>query len=142
MGEPSCRSIFLWSRMMTACATPNDRTLRAAGYVVSVFPDYRGVMDMLDKGAEAHLLLVDILLPGGTPHGVSVAAMARHRRLGLPVLFVTGYADYARHVVDGAVVLVKPVADTMLLATVAKMMAEQCPGAWLPLETPQMTSSQ
>jgi len=101
------------------------RTLRAAGYIVFAFPDYRGVMDMLDKGAEAHLLLVDILLPVSTPHGVSVAAMAQYRRPDLPVLFVTGYTDYDRHVPAGAAVLVKPVADTMLLATVAKMLAEQ-----------------
>jgi FixJ family two-component response regulator len=99
-----------------------DRTLRAGGYVVSAFSRLPRRHGHARQGAEAYLLLV---LPVGTPHGVSVAAMARYRRPDVPVVFVTGYTDYARHVVAGAVVLVKPVADTMLLATVAKMMAEQ-----------------
>jgi DNA-binding NtrC family response regulator len=102
-----------------------NRTLTAAGYTVHPFRDYRGVMEMLDEGAEAHLMLVDLVLPPGTPHGISVAAMARLRRPGLPTLYVTGHADHAAHVVAGSDVLLKPVTDETLLATVAKMMAER-----------------
>jgi DNA-binding NtrC family response regulator len=93
------------------------------GYTAHPFPDYRGVMEHLDGGLQADLLLVDIVLPPGTPHGVSVAGMARVRRHGLPVLYVTGYADYSKHVVEGSSVLLKPVPDEALLASVERMLS-------------------
>jgi hypothetical protein len=43
-------------------------------------------------------------------------------RPGLPVLYVTGYADHAQHVVAESTVLVKPVLDEALLASVAQML--------------------
>ena len=98
------------------------RLLGANGYTAHPFPDYRGVMEHLDEGLQADLLLVDIILPPGTPHGISVAAMARVHRPGLPVLYVTGYADYAQHVVAESTVLVKPVLDEDLLESVAQML--------------------
>jgi DNA-binding NtrC family response regulator len=102
-----------------------NRVLKTAGYIVHPFPDYRGVMEMLDRGAQADLLLVDIVLPPNTPHGISVAAMAKLRRPSLPAIYVTEYADYAAHVVPGSVVLLKPVPNDTLLTTVAEMMVNQ-----------------
>jgi hypothetical protein len=48
--------------------------------------------------------------------------MVRVHRPGLPVLYVTRYADYAQHIVDESTVLVKPVLDEALLASVARML--------------------
>ncbi len=102
-----------------------DRTLKAAGYVVHPFPNYRGVLQMLDEGAVVDLLLVDLMLEPGTPHGLSLAAMARLRRPGLPALYVTGYPDHVEHVATGSTVLLKPVEEAMLLTAVAGMMVKQ-----------------
>ncbi len=102
-----------------------DRTLKAAGYVVHPFPDYRGVFELLDDGVVVDLLLVDLVLAPGTPHGLSLAAMARRRRTGLPALYVTGYPDYAEHVATGSTVLLKPVKEGLLLAAIAGMMVKQ-----------------
>ena len=93
--------------------------------IVHPFPNYRGVLQMLDEGAVVDLLLVDLMLGPGTPHGLSLAAMARLRRPGLPALYVTGYPDHVEHVATGSTVLLKPVEEAMLLTAVAGMMVKQ-----------------
>jgi hypothetical protein len=52
--------------------------------------------------------------------------MARTRRPGLPVLYITGYSDNAEHVADESTVLLKPVPEEALLATVARMLGTLC----------------
>jgi DNA-binding NtrC family response regulator len=100
------------------------KILVAAKYAVHPFADYIGVTEMLDRDEPAHLLLVDIMLPEGTPHGIALAAMARRHRPELPVIYLTGYPDYLRHVPAEANVLVKPIAEAKLLAAVASVLAE------------------
>ena len=46
---------------------------------------------LADRDAKVDLLLSDVVMPGGS--GVDLAAWARNRNPGLPVLFMTGYAD-------------------------------------------------
>jgi DNA-binding NtrC family response regulator len=94
------------------------KLLERRGYVVHQFADYHGVTELFDDGT-GDLLVSDILLPSGTPHGVAVAAMVQVHRPGTPVVFVTGYLDYVLHVPPDATVLMKPVPDDVLLATVA-----------------------
>jgi DNA-binding NtrC family response regulator len=93
------------------------KLLENAGYTVHQFGDYRGVTELLDSGC-GDLLLADILLPAGTPHGIALAAMAQVRNPALPVVFVTGYADFVQHVPEGATALFKPVPDDVLLETI------------------------
>ena len=76
-------------------------------------------MTELFDGGTGDLLITDIVLPTGTPHGISLAAMVQLHRPGIPVLFTTGYPDYLEHVPPGATVLIKPVPDDVMLATVA-----------------------
>ena len=95
------------------------KVLENAGYVVHPFADYHGVMELLDQGAQANLLLVDIALTEGTPHGVAVAGMVRMRRPKIPVLFMTAYAQYVEHVWAAGKVLLKPVSSETLLEAVA-----------------------
>ena len=94
------------------------KLLESQGYVVHHFADYRGVTELFDGGT-GDLLITDILLPTGTPHGIALAAMIQLHRPGIPVLFTTGYPGYLEHVPPGATVLIKPVPDDVLLATVA-----------------------
>ena len=53
-------------------------------------------------------------------------AWARTGRPGLPVLCITGYSDNAEHVADESTVLLKPVPEEALLATVARMLGTLC----------------
>ena len=99
------------------------KLLETAGYSVHSFPDYRGVLEMLDRGERADLLVVDIALPEGTPHGVAVAGMERRRLVNLPVVFVTAYPEFADYVPENTKVLLKPVTGDALLEAVAEFLA-------------------
>jgi DNA-binding NtrC family response regulator len=94
------------------------KLLESQGYVVHQFADYRVVTELFDGGT-GDLLITDMVLPTGTPHGIATAAMVQVHRPGIPVVFITGFPDYLEHVPSGATVLIKPVPDDDLLATVA-----------------------
>ena len=66
-----------------------ENALQAAGFQTAGFGTYFAAAREIDAGAGA-LLLVDLILPPGTPQGLAIARMARHHRPGLPIIFVTG----------------------------------------------------
>jgi CheY-like chemotaxis protein len=47
----------------------------------------------LETGPKVDLLLTDIAMPEGMPHGVSLALMARRYVQDVKVIFLTGHAD-------------------------------------------------
>ena len=65
--------------------------LKELGYTVVEAGSGGAAIDLLDRGAEIDVLVVDYAMPGMT--GAEVAREAQLRRPGLPVLFITGYAD-------------------------------------------------
>ncbi|UFN49038.1 response regulator [Roseomonas sp. OT10] len=67
--------------------------LRDLGYRVVEAGSGGAALDLLDREAHVDLLLLDFAMPG--MNGVEVAQAARSRRPGVPVLFLTGYADAA-----------------------------------------------
>ena len=96
--------------------------LERGGHQVSAFPDYRGALELLESKTAIDLLLTDIQLPQGTPHGLSLARMAKARRRRLPVLFMTGDPDMAREVdEDLGPTLIKPFKRASLLAAVQSL---------------------
>ena len=66
--------------------------LRELGYRVLEAPDGAAALRLLDGGGRVDVLVADVGLPGGMTGG-QVAEAARGRRPGLPVLFMTGYAE-------------------------------------------------
>jgi len=68
--------------------------LREFGYTVLEAADGAAALRLLRLGARADVLVTDVGLPGGL-NGRQVADATRERRPGLPVLFITGYADGA-----------------------------------------------
>ncbi len=100
-----------------------QQALDHGGYQTAGFGSYFAAAPQLDNGAGA-LLVVDLQLPPGTPQGLAVALMARHRRPGLPIIFVTGFPEMAKHP-DPAIgpVLLKPVDLAVLIATVRGSLA-------------------
>ncbi len=86
--------------------------LRDLGYRVTEAGSGGAALDALDGPAATaiDLLLVDYAMPG--MNGAEVARAAQARRPGLPVLFVTGYADAAALAdVGEAAIVQKPFRD-------------------------------
>jgi nitrogen-specific signal transduction histidine kinase len=68
--------------------------LDAAGYVVASFRSPMQALDELRSGRATDLVIVDFAMP--ELRGDEFAAQARRLRGGIPVVFVTGYADPVR----------------------------------------------
>jgi two-component system cell cycle sensor histidine kinase/response regulator CckA len=99
-----------------------QRILQGAGYSVAAFGDYRDVVEAAREG-DGDLLVVDINLPVGTPHGIALARMVRHHRPDMPVIFVTGFADLTLFVdMELGMVLLKPIVPQLLLRAVGQQL--------------------
>lgn len=86
------------------------RMLERAGYRVTVAADFDAAMKVIDGAEPIDLLLTDIGMPAGTPHGVSISRVAEFRRTGLKILYMTGGHDVTKFAqfAPGATVLNKP----------------------------------
>jgi signal transduction histidine kinase/CheY-like chemotaxis protein len=67
----------------------STEALRELGHTVLEAPDPAAALRLLDAHPEASLLFTDVVLP--QIDGAQLAAEARRRRPGLPVLFTSGY---------------------------------------------------
>jgi CheY-like chemotaxis protein len=90
------------------------RTLRHAGFDVTVAADFRGALEVLETERPIDLLVTDIVMPAGI-NGIALSRMARLRRRDLKVVYLTGYnvpgaerealGPILRKPVDGAVLI-------------------------------------
>ena len=98
--------------------------LSDSGYTVLEAVDGPAGLRILESGARIDLMVTDVGLPGGMD-GHQLAEAARQRRLGLKVLFVTGYAESAEVGDDsmelGMQLMTKPFAVAALTARVEGM---------------------
>jgi DNA-binding NtrC family response regulator len=69
-----------------------DRNLTEAGYAVVAAADTMAALDEITT-RRIDVLVTDIVMPQGKPHGLALARMARIHRPGFPVMFMTGYCD-------------------------------------------------
>jgi CheY-like chemotaxis protein len=86
-------------------------------------------LDVLDReGGNIDLMLIDYAMPG--MNGLEVAREAHAKHPSLPVLFFTGYADFAafKEVGDERIVS-KPFRDEDLLAKVHLVLSANRPDA-------------
>lgn len=93
--------------------------LRAAGYEVASAPDYRLALEILEGDAPIDLLLVDIVMPDRV-NGLALARMARLRRPGIAVIYVSGYDIPGLEGEALGPILRKPVDADLLLETAAR----------------------
>jgi CheY-like chemotaxis protein len=91
------------------------KALQNAGYAVSEAPDFRRALDLLDSDEPLDLLITDIVMPDRI-HGFALARMARMRRTGLKVLYLTAF-DVPTSEAAGKV-LRKPLSDEQLVEEV------------------------
>ncbi len=97
--------------------------LRASGHEVVELPSGEAALDQLRR-ARPDLMLADLAMPGMS--GVELAEAARRHWPGLPVLFMTGFAEDALLApITGEPVLRKPFGATELAARVAAAAARR-----------------
>ena len=93
------------------------RMLESAGFAVTAAQGFGDAMKAIESINEISLLLADVEMPAGTPHGYSIGASARRHRHDLKIVYMTGGTEPDRFALfdRGATVLFKPfTADTLI----------------------------
>jgi DNA-binding NtrC family response regulator len=95
-----------------------QRLLEQQGYKVAAFQSSGSALDLVRTGV-GNLVITDIRLGDGQPHGMKLALMIRNFHPWLPIIFMTAYPDL-KGFVDGDLgpVLIKPIDTDELLAAV------------------------
>ena len=96
--------------------------LNAAGYEVTRFPDSMSAIMALDAAQSIELLITGIGFPKGTPHGVTLARMARVKKTGAQVLFVAR-EEYREDAEGVGEFLAMPARVVDIVATAERMLA-------------------
>ncbi len=99
--------------------------LQRGRFKVTAVPDFTAAIEIIESDEPIDLLLTDVGMPTGTPHGVSIAQMARSRRPRLKILYMSGSYDAAKikSVIDGAQFLPKPFLPEQLIRAVEAVLA-------------------
>jgi CheY-like chemotaxis protein len=105
-----------------AARTAYSQMLRRGGYDVTAAMDFRLALDTLESDQPLDLLLVDIVMPGSV-NGLALSRMARMRRQGLKVIYMTGFSIPGAEREALGPILRKPVDEAELLAEVEKALA-------------------
>lgn len=90
--------------------------LERSGYRVLEAADATAAWRIVEGQASPALLLTDIVMPGET--GLWLAARVHQVRPGLPVLFMSGYAQDYQEELSGSVCIRKPFTPAQLLGAV------------------------
>lgn len=73
-----------------ACREMVTGLLSSAGYKVIGAKDFFRAIEVVEGPAPIDLLLADIVMPFGTPHGIALGRMAQLKRGHLKVMFMSG----------------------------------------------------
>ena len=98
------------------------RVLRAAGLEASLAPDHRLALEDLESTRPIDLLITDIVMPDHV-NGVALSRMARMRRPGLKVIYLTGYDIQGVEDEADGLVLRKPIDEGRLVTEVKRVRA-------------------
>jgi len=101
-----------------------SESLTLAGHRVIGSHDGLSACNVLETDEPIDLLLADLVMPAGHPHGLALARMARHRRPDVAVIFMTGYAEFLEEVA-GEKILVKPVRATTVLEAIDASLSDR-----------------
>jgi two-component system, OmpR family, response regulator MprA len=95
--------------------------LEAAGYRVLTA---EGSMAALQIAAahQPDIVVADVRLVPGEPHGLSLGSMLRHQRPSLPIIYITAYPELADKVREYGTLLMKPIElDALVTAVQAEL---------------------
>ncbi len=73
-----------------------SRFLRADGHEVVTYDGPIEALEELESDRRIDLLVTDVRLAEGMPHGFSLGRMAKLRRADLPIIFITGFPEIAK----------------------------------------------
>jgi CheY-like chemotaxis protein len=112
-----------------------SRLLEVAGFRIVPVRDFAKALEVVEN-EEVDLLLTDIRMPIGQPHGFALARMARQRRSALPVIYLTGVVDVPQPERDAALgkILYKPIEPETLIAEIRDELTAAAGRAWRPAE--------
>jgi DNA-binding NtrC family response regulator len=101
------------------------RILKRAGFRVTEAAGFAEAMSAIEGDEEFALLLSDIGMPAGTPHGFSIGAIGRRHRPDLRIVYMTGGQDASQFSLFGrdATVLQKPFTGDQLIAAIKSALA-------------------
>jgi CheY-like chemotaxis protein len=97
------------------------RVLRAAGYFVVTAPDHRIALEALESKQRIDLMLTDLVMPDRV-NGMALARMARLRRPGIGILYMTAYDIPGAEQEAMGAILRKPVDNDLLVEEVARIL--------------------
>ena len=97
--------------------------LKQLGFQVIQASSGGGALEILGSDRAIDLMLVDFAMPG--MNGAEVARAAIAKRPGLPILFVTGYADLTAITDAGHPVIRKPFEEAALAEELASLLGER-----------------
>jgi CheY-like chemotaxis protein len=101
---------------------PAVAALRAAGYDVAAYSSSLAALDAFEAPASVQLLITRMSFPLGSPHGASLASMARRRIPDLKVLFVAR-PEWREHTEGIGQFMTAPVSLPELVDRVSAMLA-------------------
>jgi CheY-like chemotaxis protein len=67
------------------------RQCETAGFTVRAVTSSMAALTVLDSDCEIDLVLTDLVMPTGEPNGLALGRMARMRRRGVKLVFISGY---------------------------------------------------
>lgn len=99
--------------------------LERGGFRVIPVRDFAAAIEVIESDQRIDLLLTDVGMPAGTPHGLSIAQMAKTRRPRLKVLYMSGSYDAGQigAMIDGSLFLSKPFRPERLIQSVETALA-------------------
>ncbi len=99
--------------------------LERSGYRATAVPAFAAAIEIIESSERVDLLLTDIHMPAGTPHGVAIAQMAQLRRPSLKVVYMSGSYDITdiSPLVDNARILQKPFLRNTLIESIEAALA-------------------
>lgn len=95
--------------------------LRHAGFEVYVTSGFRAALEILESEQSVDLLLTDIVMPGSV-NGIALSRMARLRRSGLKVIYLTGYNIPGVEDEASGPILRKPIDDADLVREIERVL--------------------
>ena len=100
------------------------RALRASGFSVIEASGFHSAISLIEEGVRADLMIADVQLGIGSPHGVSLGNMAQLRRSNLKIIYMSGSVDLrlAAQFGDAAAILQKPFVAAALIQTVTQVL--------------------
>ena len=90
MRTDSANYIILVVEDDDSCRDMVTGLLSSAGYKVIGAKDFFKAIEVVEGPAPIDLLLTDVVMPEGTPHGVALGRMAQLKRGHLKVMFMSG----------------------------------------------------